>query len=123
MKHTLYIIIGIALLTVSCDGRQGNAETAVEEFMAANLNNAKDMKITGFSQLDSTQKIKDSTLTMIRHNAENNGRYKKGLTYASPSARNMLYILRVNYKIEKNDFCDTYYLDESLGKVVAVKNN
>ena len=94
MKHTLYIIICIALLTVSCDGRQGNAETAVEEFMAANLNNAKGMKITGFSQLDSTQKIKDSTLTMIRHNAENNGRYKKGLTYASPSARNMLCILR-----------------------------
>ena len=45
MKH-IYLIIGVMLLLVSCNGRQHTAENAVAEFMAENLSNAKDMKIT-----------------------------------------------------------------------------
>ena len=35
----------------------------------------------------------------------------------------MLYIVRVSYKLGETECSDTYYLDESLAKVVAVKNN
>ena len=35
----------------------------------------------------------------------------------------MLYMLRVNYMIGKEEMCDTYYLDKSLKNVVVVKNN
>ncbi|MGM9702858.1 MAG: hypothetical protein ACI3YZ_04830 [Prevotella sp.] len=122
MKH-IYIIIGVMLLLVSCNGRQHDAENAVAEFMTENLNNAKEMRITKFSRLDSTTKVKDSVLVVLRKNAETSGRYKKGLQYAQPSARKMLYIVRVSYKLGETECSDTYYLDESLAKVVAVKNN
>lgn len=111
------------LLLVSCNGRQHDAENAVAEFMTENLNNAKEMRITKFSRLDSTTKIKDSVLVVLRKNAETSGRYKKGLQYAQPSTRKMLYIVRVSYKLGETECSDTYYLDESLAKVVAVKNN
>ena len=111
------------LLLVSCNGRQHNAENAVAEFMAANINNAKEMKITNFSRLDSTTKVKDSVIVALRKNVETSGRYRKGLQYAQPSARKMLYILRVNYRMGEAECCDTYYLDENLERVVAVKNN
>ncbi|MGN0282965.1 MAG: hypothetical protein ACI4B3_11830 [Prevotella sp.] len=122
MKY-IYIIIGIMLLLVSCNGRQHSAENTVAEFMAVNLNDANEMKITNFSRLDSTTKVKDSVIVVLRKNAETSGRYKKGLQYVQPSARKMLYIMRVNYKLGTTECCDTYYLDESLEKVVAVKNN
>ncbi|MGM9697208.1 MAG: hypothetical protein ACI3Y0_00985 [Prevotella sp.] len=122
MKH-IYIIIGIMLLLVSCNGQQHDAENTVAEYMAANLYDAKEMKITKFSRLDSTTKIKDSVIVALRHNAENGGRYKKGIPYVEPSARKMLYIMRVNYMLGNAECSDTYYLDESLERVVAVKNN
>lgn len=111
------------LLLVSCNRRQHDAENAVAEFMAANLSNASEMKITDFSRLDSTTKVKDSVIVVLRQNAENSGRYKKGLQYASPSERHMLYIMRVSYKLGPTDCNDTFYLDEALEKVIAVKNN
>ena len=107
------------LLLVSCTGRQHTAENAVVEFMAENLSNAKDMKITNFSRLDSTNKVKDSVIVVLRSNAETSGRYKKGMRYA----QKMLFIVRVSYKLGEAECSDTYYLDESLEKVVAVKNN
>ena len=122
MKH-IYLIIGVMLLLVSCNGRQHTAENAVAEFMAENLSNAKDRKITNFSRLDSTNKVKDSVIVVLRSNAETSGRYKKGMRYAQPSARKMLFIVRVSYKLGEAECSDTYYLDESLEKVVAVKNN
>lgn len=81
------------------------------------------MRITGFSRLDSTSKIKDSVIVAIRKATETNGRYKKGITYAKTDNPTMLYMLRVNYMIGKEEMCDTYYLDKSLKNVVVVKNN
>ena len=121
MKH-IYII-GIMLLLVSCNGRQHDAENTVAEYMAENLYDAKEMKITKFSRLDSTTKVKDSVIVALRQNAENGGRYKKGIPYVEPSARKMLYVMRVNYMLGNAECSDTYYLDESLERVVAVKNN
>ena len=69
MKH-IYLIIGVMLLLVSCNGRQHTAENAVAEFMAENLSNAKDMKITNFSRLDSTNKVKDSVIVVLRKQAD-----------------------------------------------------
>ena len=111
------------MAVVSCTGRQGEAEKTVANFMEANLNDSKQMKITDFSRLDSTTKVKDSVIVALRNNTETIGRYKKGLHYASPSERRMLYIMRVNYKLGTTDCSDTFYLDETLEKVIAVKNN
>ena len=111
------------LMLISCNGRQHDAQNTVADYMAANLNNAGEMKITDFSRLDSTTKVKDSVIVALRNNTETIGRYKKGLHYASPSERRMLYIMRVNYKLGTTDCSDTFYLDETLEKVIAVKNN
>lgn len=107
----------------SCTGRQGEAEKTVANFMEANLNEAKQMKITDFSRLDSTNKVKDSTVVAIRNAAEQGGRYRRGISYAPASKRGMLYIVRVNYRLNNDEHSDTYYLNETLDKVVAVKNN
>ena len=111
------------LLLVSCNGRQHDAENTVAEYMAENLYDAKEMKIPRFRGLVSTTKVKDRVIVALRQNAENGGRYKKGIPYVEPSARKMLYIMRVNYMLGNAECSDTYYLDESLERVVAVKNN
>ena len=120
---SIYIIIGVALTLAACNPRQSDAENAVADFMEKNITNPEKMKITGFSRLDSTSKVKDSVVVAIRKATDSNGRYKKGITYHQANNHAMLYMLRVNYTMGKDEMCDTYYLDKSLQNVVAVKNN
>ena len=120
---SIYIIIGVALTLAACNPRQSDAENAVADFMEKNITNPEKMKITGFSRLDSTSKVKDSVVVAIRKATDSNGRYKKGITYHQADNHAMLYMLRVNYTMGKDEMCDTYYLDKSLQNVVAVKNN
>lgn len=120
---SIYIIIGVALTLAACNPRQSDAENAVAVFMEKNITNPEKMKITGFSRLDSTSKVKDSVVVAIRKATDSNGRYKKGITYHQADNQAMLYMLRVNYTMGKDEMCDTYYLDKSLQNVVAVKNN
>ena len=120
---SIYIIIGVALTLVACNPRQSDAEQAVSDFLENHITKPEEMRITGFSRLDSTSKIKDSVIVAIRKATETNGRYKKGITYAKTDNPTMLYMLRVNYMIGKEEMCDTYYLDKSLKNVVVVKNN
>ena len=68
---------------VACNPRQSDAEQAVTDFLENHITKPEEMRITGFSRLDSTSKIKDSVIVAIRKATETNGRYKKGITYAN----------------------------------------
>lgn len=96
---SINIIIGVALTLVACNPRQSDAEQAVTDFLENHITKPEEMRITGFSRLDSTSKIKDSVIVAIRKATETNGRYKKGITYANTDNPTMLYMLRVNYMI------------------------
>ena len=122
MKRLTYIIIGVALLLASC-GRQQQAKSVVKDFMKENLANPSALDIDKFSPLDSTLRIGDSLVTVMRRAAEANQRYKRDISYAEGDTPKKLLMTRVSYKLGDETCQDTYYLDEALSRVVAFKTN
>ena len=110
------------LLFASC-GKQHQAETVVKEFMQENLKEPSALKSMAFKSLDSTKVIGDSLIAVLRKGAQESSRYKSSMEFAERGTETKLMITRVTYKLNDEEFQDTYYLDGSLSSVVAVKCN
>lgn len=124
MRTALHLIIitALVLLTASCS-QQHKAESLVKEYMKAHLKDAESLTIVEFSDIDSTKSISDSLLSRIQERARACKHYQANLPFAPSPASKKLIFSRVAYKLNGEEHTDTYYMDENLEGVVAVKNN
>lgn len=110
------------LLLASC-GQQHDAEQIVKDFMETNMKDGAQVSSLDFDDMDSTKLITDSVITRIRATAKEAALYKSDIRYSGRNGVKKLYILRARYYVNKEEQCDTYYLDAGLTGVVAFKTN
>lgn len=124
MRHFVLAAAAIALVLCSC-GKQYKAEGVVKAFLKENVRSGSEPRSLHFRDIDSTRHVNDSLITVLRANAENSGRYKPGVKYEEKQGgdRRTLIIARVEYMLGDSAYSDTYYLDEDMTGVVAVKPN
>jgi len=123
MRHTLYILIGVAvLLFVSC-GQQHQAKEIIQDFVDQNATEPSSRSSISIVKFDSTRVINDSIILAMRANADTIKRYVKPVKYAEGPFGGKLYVARITYTIDGAEYSDTYYLDDQLSRVVAFKSN
>ncbi len=122
MRKTLCLMATAALVFAAC-GRQHEAEGVVKEFLKTNLNEASSLKIVSFDDIDSTRRVNDSIIQSMRKATDQSAIYKKGIDYADGERTQTLMILRVKYRLGEEEINDTYYLNNTMTEVVAVKTN
>ena len=110
------------LLLASC-GQQHKAESVVEDFMENNLKDASALQIVEYSDIDSTRYLNDSIINKLRNTAKNSSMYAGRTEFAKRNKDEKLIIIRVRYKINGQDFHDTFYLNKEMTGVIALKNN
>jgi hypothetical protein len=108
----------LSLLATSC-GRQSDAENLVKDFISQHATNPDKIVLLDFSDLDSTKLIKDSVIQVLQE--RENPLFKKDISYAVKTSGRMLYFLRTQLVCEGDTLRQTFYLDEQLQQVVAIK--
>ena len=115
-----------AVLFVGC-GQQHSAKEMVKAFLDDHLTK-KDLTIKGFSKLDSTVYITDSMRKVMRNDASKNPIFMQPIHYAPGKYTNQLKFLRITYLLTDNsgnetEYKQTYYLDNSLTRVICFKQD
>lgn len=109
----------MVLLSASC-GRQHTAESLATDFMQTNMKDYSQVSDLDFTDLDSTTYITDSVITAMRRNVSTAApQYRANISYAPGPAGSVVMHTRANYKIGSKEFCDTYYFDRNLTRVVG----
>lgn len=120
MKHYLAIILIAAVaVCVSC-GQKHTAKVAVEQFLEANLKDGAPSNLD-IENLDSTNFLADSTIVVLRQQAEKTSLYKAGVTYAERPARQKLVWAVATFDNGGKPIRHTFYLTRDCQQVVAVK--
>ncbi len=122
MRRIFYPLFCAAMLLSAC-GQQHDAEVLVKDFMNENLKNPAALTNVDFAKLDSTARLNDSIINVLRALAGQSGRYRDGIRYSDKKQEKPLKILRVQYKIDTTECSDTYYLNRDITEVIAVKVN
>ena len=112
------------LLFAAC-GQQHDAEVLIKEFMNANLKSPTALSAIEFHKMDSTSRIGDSVIANIRKFTESaNGQYRTGIAYpAGGNDGKKIKLVRVEYKLDGKAYSDTYYLNNDVTRIIAVKTN
>ena len=114
MKHSVYIIIGVALLLFASCGQQQKAKSVVKDFMDTYPRG--EVSYLEFSDVDSTNAISDSLIDVMRH------RGPQGIHYLDRQNNTLLHI-RAKYVFGKDTMSATFYLNPDAEGVVAFKEN
>ena len=118
-----HILLSSAMLLLASCGQQHKAESVVEDFMENNLKDASALQIVEYSDIDSTRYLNDSIINKLRNTAKNSPMYAGRTEFAQRNKDEKLIIIRVRYKINGQDFHDTFYLNKEMTGVIALKNN
>ena len=118
-----HILLSSAMLLLASCGQQHKAESVVEDFMENNLKDASTLQIVEYSDIDSTRYLNDSIINKLRNTAKNSSMYAGRTEFAQRNKNEKLIIIRVRYKINGQDFHDTFYLNKEMTGVIALKNN
>ncbi|WP_338337383.1 hypothetical protein [Marseilla massiliensis] len=118
-----HILLSSAMLLLASCGQQHKAESVVEDFMENNLKDASALQIVEYSDIDSTRYLNDSIINKLRNTAKNSSMYAGRTEFAQRNKDENLIIIRVRYKINGQDFHDTFYLNKEMTGVIALKNN
>ena len=120
MKHTIYIIIGIALLLFASCGRQQQAKSIVKDFMETNVTDYSKVDYLDFRDIDSTRIISDSLLQRMHQNAPSH--FRRNIQYQQRQGKT-LFLLRAKYLYDEDTCSATFYIDALMQGVVAFKEN
>ena len=123
MRHSLYIIIGVALLLFASCGQQHQAKEVIQAFVDENAAEPSARSSISIAKFDSTKVINDSVILAMRANADTIKRYKQAIKYAEGQPSRKLFVARISYTIDGAEYSDTYYLDDQLTRVIAFKSN
>lgn len=108
-----------AILFASC-GQSHSAKGRVEEFMKNGMG-LTDYNVIAWSNIDSTFRVTDSMLTVMRQNAVKDKLVKGSQAYVNRT--NKLNMITVTYSVGKDTLQSTFYLDDKLQGVVGVKKD
>ena len=122
MRRIFYPLFCTVMMFSAC-GQQHDAEVLVKDFMNENLKNPTALTNVDFAKLDSTARLNDSIINVLRSLAGQSGRYRDGIRYSDKKQKKPLKILRVQYKIDTTECSDTYYLSRDITEVIAIKAN
>lgn len=122
MKRVFGMSICVMLMFAAC-GQQHDAETLVEGFMKENLIDSSSLSGVEFAKLDSTARLNDSIINILRADSKQSERYRSDIRYADNKQDKSLKILRVKYMLGTEEYSDTYYLDKNLTNIIAIKIN
>ena len=106
------------LLSASC-GRQHDAESAVKDFMEANLAEGSHLSEVSLQRIDSTRHVNDSIVKAIRQTAQQAPQpYKAKVNYIDNANGQTLITCRAHYKVNGKAYSGVFYLDNALTGVV-----
>lgn len=114
----LLAFVSAALLLSGC-GKQGEAETVVEEFIARNV--AVDDYSVDFLKLDSTTHVGDSLIERMKLAAGRDRLFKKDIEYGQDPKTGKYIYLPARIYIGNDTIRRTFYLDMDAAHVVAFK--
>ena len=114
MKHSVYIIIGVALLLFASCGQQQKAKSVVKDFMDTYPRG--EVSYLEFSDVDSTNAISDSLIGVLQ------ARAGKNITFQKRTSK-MLILLRAKYLLNDDTCSTTFYMNPDFEGVVAFKEN
>ena len=118
MKKFLFLSVAIVLLT-GCT-MQHKAESMADNFLEANAKDLSEMQSRHYLDLDSTRLITDSVLHALRQSQHPHlsATGDADITYKGGQ---MLYLLPMRYTCKGEDCRMTFYLDQQMQHVMAVK--
>lgn len=116
-NFTLFILS--VLVFASC-GQEHNAKSCVRAFMKEEMT-IGDFDALRWSKVDSTFRVTDSTLTVMREAAAASGLVKGNAAYAKRT--NKLNRITLTYVSGEDTLVNTFYLDDELQGVVGVKKD
>lgn len=122
MRRIFYPLFCAVMMFSAC-GQQHDAEVLVKDFMNENLKNPTALTNVDFAKLDSTARLNDSIINVLRSLTGQSGRYRDDIRYSDKKQEKPLKILRVQYKIDTTECSDTYYLSRDITEVIAIKAN
>lgn len=125
MIHSVrtHIIIGLLVLLFASCGQQHKSQSLVDDFMQSNMIAPDEMDEVEYSKLDSTKLITDSIVQALRRNAKDSRIFRPDTKYFNGTVGRKLFRLRISYKQGGSDQTATFYMDEGLNGVVAVKKD
>lgn len=114
-RKLLYTLVLPALLLAGC-GQRHKAQSKVEDFMKEQMG-ISHYDVVSWSPLDSTFFLSDSMVNVMRIKAPTKD--KKAYVKATPK----VHFITLKYAVKKDTLSQTFYLDEPLSGIVAVKPN
>lgn len=128
MKNKLtFLAMGLVLALTSC-GDQHKAQSLVKDFLNENLEE-RDCSYERFSRLTPTAMIDMNGVKDMRQHMSQMPYMKKNINYQDASAiSDTLLYIRATYKLtdktgKEQELTQTFYMDKSLTRVVAFKEN
>lgn len=91
----------------------------MKTFLKENLKE-NNYHVVAFGDIDSTYMINDSLINVM-HQRNNGNQLFKRIDYKAKPTSKLLYI-RLEYIVNKDSILQTFYIDDKLQNVVAVKN-
>lgn len=110
------------LLLTSC-GQQHQVKETIQDFIDRHAVEPESFSSIDIIKFDSTKVLQDSVIQMLRTNADTIKRYKSPIKYDDAPMGNTIFTARITYSINNKKFCDTYYLNQHLDGVIALKSN
>jgi hypothetical protein len=117
LVHKILLVV-LAFLFVAC-GQKYKARAVVEDFIEQYALAPDELGQREFTNFDSTRVISDSLImTMQQRHLE---LFHYPIPYPTVSKFRVLYHLRMNFIYKGDTLWHTFYLDEKMEQVVAVK--
>ena len=105
-------------LLASCSQRH-TAIALAEDFIEQNAMAPEAMEQRDFSQLGTTSRLNDSIIASLRERASEF--YRQGISYPAYQQGDTLFYIRMRFVHQGDTLSHTFYIDNQLEHVVAVK--
>lgn len=120
-KYFPYTLLILALALLASCGDEQRAKGLVKDFMKNDMGVA-DYDVVSWSKLDSTFRVNDSTLSVMRRKAIKDKLVREKSAYTAATAK--LLRISLKYVVNEHDtLLNTFYLDDKLTGIAGVKQN
>ncbi len=119
MRKVVFTLFIISLMVLAACGEDHQVKSHVKQFMSEQML-LPDYDIISWSDLDSTNHVKDSILQVMHTEAIKGKIVKAGTKYQRRTDK--LNMISVKYAVDKDTMTSTFYLDDKLTGIVGVKS-
>ncbi|MBQ1797626.1 MAG: hypothetical protein IIZ88_07685 [Prevotella sp.] len=123
MRKFLLSITLAAMTLLSACSNEDKAHSLVKDFLNDNL--SVDFSIDSYQRFDSTKMVTPAAVQKMRESVTEIKMYENKPTFADYTEGQQLLYLRVKFTLDDDTtkYVQTFYLDNQLQGVVAVKEN